>query len=492
MGKSERGSRNEEVRAQDASAVPHSDSRTPNGDRFRSSRAVVELGVLVLVVGLMVRTWLVQGVFCPVAVVSGSMAEGLLGAHRDVVCAACGRRFCVGTDLGNPPPRVACPNCGFVGNEPHGADLPGDRVLLDRSALLFHGPRRFDVVAFHAPQRAADVFVKRVVGLPGESVQVRDGELYVDGQMVRKSLAEQRAVAVLVHDACWAPATGSSVPRPWQARASASRWQIAGGKFLHPGGPADQPADWCQYRHWTQRPGRPNEFELAPIDDHSAYNQGWSRRLDDIRPVADLRLSFRVADYSGPGVLLVEIGDGQQRFTARLDLEAQRFTATVDGHTDPILAARLAVRSGWPFQVEVSLVDQQFLVAIDGCPLGEHLFQRTKPPRPDARPVAIGVSGLRVELDRVCLYRDVYYSRPIGMRARWGIARPYRLGPDEYFVLGDNSPASDDSRSWPNGPGVPSNLLIGRPLVVLFSSRSAGWFGGRFQLPDLSRIRYIH
>jgi len=85
----------------------------------------------------------------------------------------------------------------------------------------------------------------------------------------------------------------------------------------------------------------------------------------------------------------------------------------------------------------------------------------------------------------------VYYSRPIGVRARWGIDRPYRLGPDEYFVLGDNSPASDDSRSWPSGPGVPSEMLIGKPLAVLFPARSAGWFGVRFQLPDLPRIRYI-
>ena len=42
----------------------------------------------------------------------------------------------------------------------------------------------------------------------------------------------------------------------------------------------------------------------------------------------------------------------------------------------------------------------------------------------------------------------------------------WQLGPMEYFVLGDNSAVSDDSRSWPSGPGLDEKLLVGRPIGV--------------------------
>lgn len=41
-----------------------------------------------------------------------------------------------------------------------------------------------------------------------------------------------------------------------------------------------------------------------------------------------------------------------------------------------------------------------------------------------------------------------------------------RLGPDEYFVLGDNEAISIDSRNWPTGPGLDAKLLLGKPLFI--------------------------
>jgi signal peptidase I len=63
-----------------------------------------------------------------------------------------------------------------------------DRVLANRFIWHFSDPERGDVVVFEAPPEAADTcgqggtYVKRIVGMPGEQVAARDGEVLVDGE----------------------------------------------------------------------------------------------------------------------------------------------------------------------------------------------------------------------------------------------------------------------------------------------------------------------
>jgi signal peptidase I len=62
-----------------------------------------------------------------------------------------------------------------------------DRVLANRFIYHFHAPRRGDIVVFHAPDAAqrtctGGIFVKRIVGLPGEVWSERDGVTYINGR----------------------------------------------------------------------------------------------------------------------------------------------------------------------------------------------------------------------------------------------------------------------------------------------------------------------
>jgi len=86
---------------------------------------------------------------------------------------------------------------------------------------------------------------------------------------------------------------------------------------------------------------------------------------------------------------------------------------------------------------------------------------RKGPPKPTCRPLSIGAEGLRVEVGWLKVYRDVYYLNPMGGNVRWLDSRP--LGQDEFFLLGDNSPVSTDSRHWP--AGVSTKSLVGRVLT---------------------------
>lgn len=59
--------------------------------------------------------------------------------------------------------------------------MPGDRVFGNRLAYVFSEPERFDIIIFKYPDDESQLFIKRVIGLPGETVEIRDGNIYIDG-----------------------------------------------------------------------------------------------------------------------------------------------------------------------------------------------------------------------------------------------------------------------------------------------------------------------
>lgn len=59
-------------------------------------------------------------------------------------------------------------------------------VLVDKIAYLFSTPRRGDVIVFHYPLDTSTDFIKRVIGLPGDTIQTTSTEVIVDGQVLHE------------------------------------------------------------------------------------------------------------------------------------------------------------------------------------------------------------------------------------------------------------------------------------------------------------------
>ncbi|MGN0516253.1 signal peptidase I [Eubacterium sp.] len=57
----------------------------------------------------------------------------------------------------------------------------GDRVIASRLAYTFGDPERFDIAIFKYPDNEKEYFVKRVIGLPGEKVDILNGTVYITG-----------------------------------------------------------------------------------------------------------------------------------------------------------------------------------------------------------------------------------------------------------------------------------------------------------------------
>ena len=76
-------------------------------------RRLIETLAVTLIVLLVLRTWLVEGLFRPLVVTGGSMAAAMVGMHREVTCGDCQYRFACGSEHSPVGPRAVCPNCGW-------------------------------------------------------------------------------------------------------------------------------------------------------------------------------------------------------------------------------------------------------------------------------------------------------------------------------------------------------------------------------------------
>jgi signal peptidase I len=440
-------------------------------------RQLLDTGVLTLVAILLASTWHARAF-----VVSGpSMAGTLLGQHHQVTCGVCGFVYpCDAEEPEMPGKRAVCPNCGNATRRLDTAPRwPADAVLVDRTAFCGRSPRRWELVVFRGVDRPSQTFVKRVAGLPGEAVELKHGDVYADGAIQRKTMVQQRAIAVPVYNSRCEPADGRS---RWLPDAANSGWRQAGSRFWRAASSdsGDETIDWLTYHHRRSGSGTADRADENPITDDCGYNQ--ASPVTESFFVHDLmvRGHLRAGDAATVSWL---ISDGRSQFSVDLDFSNGVASVIQDGR--PLGEGSDFSHEDGEVLCELALCDQQVLLAIDER---EVLRLPYEPPdlpfRPTSRPVAVGTRSAGLEIWDLVLLRDIYYRPP-----RSGTAQD-RLGKDEYFVLGDNSPASLDSRSW-SPPGIAADRLIGKPILAWPSGMRSVGPGRQFQVPAVSRLRYI-
>ena len=202
-----------------------------------------------------------------------------------------------------------------------------------------------ELVAFRQPQRPNELAVKRVVGLPEESIAIRAGDVYVDGQIVRKTLPQQHALAVLVHDSRYR-STDPALPPRWHGVGAESQWEAGEGRFGHPAGDASAAIDWLIYSHW-RRSATDGKVVATPVTDLCGYNQSLPRREEDVHATPDLLLSLRLVEEFGEGLLILRACDGGQRFEARIDPRHGRYEVRQNDWPLPTGSGCLPARFAW-------------------------------------------------------------------------------------------------------------------------------------------------
>ena len=425
--------------------------------------------LVAFILALVFQAFAVQAFQIP----TGSMAETLRGDHYRMRCVKCGFRFETGSDsLSFDPP--LCTNCGQL--QPTGsigAMVNGDRIFVLKCIYQFFEPKRWDVVVFKNPIGPKDNYIKRMIGLPGETVQMIDGDIYINGAIVRKPANVQRELWIPVFQLAYQPSPSAAWRSP----------------FVNSGDSA-----------WAFDPQRPSRFTLDTPDSSTqthtfyydsefdngfratyAYND--SATFPSMPQCSDLMIRFHVKgrdSKSAVGAVLEKYGI---LFSVRVELHgAVIFSKFKDGQWVPLRATLTdGIRPGEFAAFEFANVDRQLVLRWQNKRLTYDLVKD-----PDLQGIGeqttvptvqvFGVGGL--EIRNLGIYRDIYYVDYGALRGT--LREPFTLGQDEFFVCGDNSPNSLDSRLWAmDGVGnhgvryrqgiVPREYLMGKAAMVYWS-----------------------
>ena len=379
----------------------------------------------------------------PARIVSGSMAPRLYGQHWEVNCGNCGYRFRIGVEHQPLRMQAICPNCAAKNAIEDANIRPGVAVDVQPRDFVQRPPRRWELIAFREPDSDRTA-VKRAVGLPGERIAIRNGEVYVDGQWLRKSHAEYTAASVVVYSP-----TSKGFER-WQPETEDSRWRRISedkdsGDAYYRWKPSEEPDaafDWLVYCHQ-----RPSAFAHAPkassrIPDDYEYNQGLTRSLNKVRDVSLTTFielkdggEFRVRLFGGDNPLFVELRPNEN-------------TVSLIRADEVLTEAPSSTPLGQPvgYSLNVNFVDGQIFVLIDGDITLTYTSSSQEVYSAEDLSLAFGSRGREVLVSEPAILRDIYYLNPHGRPDDWEMEQPLRQG--EYFLLGDNAPVSIDSRHW--------------------------------------------
>ncbi len=414
--------------------------------------------ILVLLFGLstVLLTWKPPTVpRTKIRVLSGSMAPFLRGPHLKFICESCSFSYDTDPVLVSSQTYSRCPNCGHM-NETDGIAHQGDVVS------LFEGdsvqPSRWDVIAFRRnPDRIqegeSDVAIKRVVGLPGETVAFEGGELYLNDELYQKDFGEFFTLSTLVHDSDFKPSNFDPADEQEYVEAPAGQYNKQGSNWTFQNSqwtctPVSDDFDtWLQYHQQYVVNGLvfPAEISVGSyMLDFNPYNQHADRF--PMYHVYDLlahviietdglqRLGLRVSDV----VLDLQISDG-------------KYAIKQYGGEDVSLQSVGPIDSG-AVQLRLGRIDGKAWLQVGDrdpvsfdMPLIEALEDRDQD-WVNLVPLSLAAGGGRVSLQRFLLYRDVYW---LDAESRNELFKfPNALSNGEWFVVGDNLVQSVDSRHW--------------------------------------------
>ncbi len=443
--------------------------------RQEGMRETIEAVAIAFILAFVFKTFEAEAFVIP----TGSMAPTLYGRHKEVTCAGCKMPYTIGAsqevhqDSGiiNPGGRIlgsTCPNCRFPNNVENDLVFNGDRIVVNKQVSEF---KRFDVVVFKNPEEPYVNYIKRLVGLPSETIQFRQGDVYVKAEgeqeaTIRRKAdpATQQDIQLLVHDDTHAPQQllANGAEERWAPSVYSPSDKTMGGWPMREGGWKPNPADrsyslsnpndelqWLRYRHlvpapaqWesvtNETPSSPRALEPMLVTDFCGFNSVNFRfermnnvPLDDgdLYWVNDLTLdaTLEIQNSSLEAVIVLELIEGVRAVQARFHpasgkVEIVRRDRDANGafsEGDVVATAESGESGDGEYQFSFANVDDRALLWINGSvvPFDKEVTFVTEgfnlPGDQDLAPAGIAAKGTDVTASALRIRRDIYYRADV-------------------------------------------------------------------------------
>ncbi len=425
----------------------------------------LEAVVVAIILALIIRHFAMEAFVIP----TGSMAPTLLGDHFNVTCSNCDHEFPVGKSQGlfgsrsSENFRIFCPLCTYTTKGvvvTRGDVFGGHKILVNKFIYKYRPPRRYEIIVFKYPKKPWRNYIKRLIGLPGETLQIRNGDIYADGKLARKPDSVQDDIWIPVHDAAyrrkrgvpyWGPLNTEELPAVWT-------FDRDGADVLcKPQAVEGSPPTWLAYKR--------------RIVDTYGYNRNGTGDHD----VGDVRVRAIVTPEAGAIVRLAirerssdEAGHDVDRVVAARFMcgaGEQTFGVEVGGRLEQSVKFP-GLKPGVPVELTLAYADDRARLQVDG----ETVLSWDDPyglPETTNVNVRLGAEGGEARFERVRIDRDVFYVP--STRGQFDPSdRPVKIPQDAFFAMGDNSPNSEDGRAW---GFVPKGNMIGRAFLVFWPIR---------------------
>jgi signal peptidase I len=296
----------------------NADSSANPAEPVQSVRETVESIVVAFILAFLFRAFVAEAFVIP----TGSMAPTLMGAHKDIVCEHCGKQYQSSasnefdSNSGALTSRLVvastCPTCRGLNafdleNNANHATFSGDRILVSKFDYVLHDPERWDVIVFKYPKNARMNYIKRLVGLPGETLRIHGGDVYVRRSetdpwtITRKPPHKIQAMRQIVADTKYQPKelVGAGWPSLWQPtpleQAVAPTWKVTQAESQWSAElTASGATQWLRYYHKFLTSAEWEAFEsnkqLPAVDpmssrlitDYQAYNTSYTTSRGDV------------------------------------------------------------------------------------------------------------------------------------------------------------------------------------------------------------------